>query len=427
MKKFLILCSLIASLTTDAATTYTISSNSTYSANKLPSQCANCTIKIASGVTLTIDQDIYLQNVSFIGGEKGSAIVVDSKKVTFWSNGSFANVTVTFSGASNMVNSGTIDISNSSFTFSNTSFATVYASINMTSSSWKFINSAYMEATGGTFSLTSSTLTAGDGTASSAAYIKFNGATLSIKDNTSFVTVANSNNYYFNWSNYSTKGSSVKTTDNKMNCGVSGKNACSSPTVYGPSTLSAAGVSSSAILPVKLSAFAVKMSGNVVNITWTTDQEMNSNYFSIERSTNGINWTSIGTVAAQGNTSVATTYAFSDASPVSGTINYRLKMVDMDGSSEYSPIKAVKIAAVETHQMSIYPNPATEYVVISSKGAAVSNVKIQLIGMNGQVLKQMNGGSNVTLSVSEFHAGSYIVRVSDATGAAQNFKLLIAK
>jgi hypothetical protein len=432
MKNFLHICLLAASLTTatntGAQTTYTISSSSNYSANKIPSQCANCTINIASDVTLTIDQDIYLQNVAFNGGEKGSSIIVDSKKVTFWSNGSFSNVTVTLKNTANLVNSGTLTISNSDFTFSNTSFATVYSSIDMSASSMKFLDNAYMEATGGTFSLKTSSLTAGDGSKTSKAYIKFNGASLSINDNISFVTVANSNNSYFNWSKYSANGKSIKTTDNKLNCGAKSQNACSSPSLYGPATLSAAGVSSSSTLPVKLSAFAVKLNGGRVELTWTTEQEINANRFEIERSADGLNWKSIGKVNAKGNTTEATKYAFSDASFTGGTISYRLKMIDLDESSEYSPIRSVKIAVTETHEMTIYPNPAADYVVISSKYATSSNVTIQLISMNGQVLKQVNSSSSTTnLTLSAFHAGNYIVRVSDSTGAAQNFKLLIAK
>jgi len=431
MKNLLHICLLSASLTTatniGAQTTYTISSSSNYSVN-IPSQCTNCTINIASGVTLTIDQDIYLQNVAFNGIGKGSSIIVDSKKVTFWSNGSFSNVTVTLNNTANLVNSGTLTISNSAFTFNNTSFATVYSSIDMIASSMQFLDNAYMEASGGTFSLKTSSLTAGNGSKTSMAYIKFNGASLSINDNTSFVTVANNNNSYFNWNNYASNGKSTKTTDNKLNCGAKKQNACSSPSLYGPATLSAAGVSSSSTLPVKLSAFAVKLNSGKVELTWTTDQEINANRFEIERSADGLNWKSVGKVTAKGNTMQPTKYAFSDASFTGGTMSYRLKMIDLDESSEYSPIRSVKIALAETHEMTIYPNPAADYIVISSKNTIPSNVTIQLISMNGQVLKQVNSSSSTTnLTLSSFHAGNYIVRVSDSTGAAQNFKLLIAK
>jgi hypothetical protein len=54
-------------------------------------------------------------------------------------------------------------------------------------------------------------------------------------------------------------------------------------------------------------------------------------------------------------------------------------------------------------------------------------MNIQLISQNGQVLKQVNGGGNVNLSVSEFKTGNYFVRVTDSTGDVQTFKLLVKK
>ena len=427
MKKFLIistLATLITATQASAETTYTIKSNSTYSEAGIPSQCMNCIINIASNATLTIDKDIYLQNVAFNGG----AILIDNKKMTFWSNGSFTNVTVSFKSGANLVNSGALTISGSAFTFSGNAYATVYTSIALSNSSWKFLDNAYMESTGGTFSLSASSLSAGDGSTTSKAYIRFNGGTLNELDNISFVTLGGTNNYYFNWSNYSANGRSIKTTDNKQNCGTPGANACSSPVLYGPATLTSGGYSSAAMLPVKLSAFSVRLSGTNAILSWTTDQEMNSSRFEIEKSTDGIKWTSIGSVAAQGNTTNATSYTFTDAAISGATVSYRLKMIDLDEAFEYSSIRSVKPAAATTREMTIYPNPATDYVVISSKGAVAQNVTIQLIGMNGQVLKQINGnGSNTTLQVNGFHAGNYIVRVADATGNAQSFKLLIAK
>ncbi len=412
MKKFLNICILIATLTNVQAktTTYNVTANSTYSANGIPSQCTNCIINIANGVTLTLDQDIFLQNVTFNGG----TISTDTKNITFWSAGAFNNVTVNFNQSAGIINSGALTITGSTFNFYNNAYATVYTSISLISSAWNFDGNSHMESTGGTFSLSKSFVTVGDGSASSKAYAKFNGGNFSILDNVSFLTILSNSNYYFNWSAYKANSKSIKNNN--------------APYIYGTATLSAGGTSSNAMLPVKLSAFAVKVTGTTVSLAWTTDQEMNSAFYAIERSVDGANWTVIGKVNAQGTTSIATKYSFVDASPVSGAIQYRLKMVDIDGNFEYSPIKAVKIEAAETHQMSIYPNPATEYVVISSKGGVAANTKIQLISMNGQVLKQVNGNAaNVNLSVSEFRSGNYIVRVTDAAGAAQSFKLLISK
>lgn len=416
---FALIASLALVSNASAQTIYNITKNTQVSALKFPNdQCNNCVINISEGVTLTINQEIFLQNTVFNGGT-----IAANKKITFWAAGEFNNTTVEYKSGSGIVSSGELKINKSTFTFNGSSTGTFWSPVTMDASKIVFLDNSSAEITS-TFNLKNySSMVAGDGTAKSKAFIKFNGGTLNEFDN-SFVSMANSNNYYFNWSNYNANGKSIQTTNNNINCGTNKTNACEAPVVYGPATLNFAGVASSAILPVKLSAFAAKLSGSVVSLSWTTDMEANSNRFEIERSFDGINWTKIASVQAKGNSSIVSNYSYNDNIKLSGNISYRLKMVDQDETSAYSPIRTVK-SETSTVQMNIFPNPATNYVVISSKDNSAKNV--QLINQNGQVVKQANGTGNVNLSVTEFSTGNYYVRVSDANGAAQTFKLIIAK
>src|SRR5690606_30208087 len=143
---------------------------------------------------------------------------------------------------------------------------------------------------------------------------------------------------------------------NNLNCGA-GSNSCQSQVLYGPAALTTKGVIGSAILPVKLSAFYVKLSGIEVSIAWTTDMEANASHFDIERSVDGINWSKVGSVQAKGNSPVVSRYTYTDILKISGNVSYRLKMVDIDATSAYSPIRTVKVAG--NVKMSIFPNPAT--------------------------------------------------------------------
>ncbi len=426
MKKFLHICFLASLLTATFSvtgqTTYTIVQDVNVSDLKMPSPCDKCIINIAKGITLTVNQDIFLQNTVFNGG----TVVIEKKaKITFWGSGQFNGTTVLFKSSSALVSSGELTITNSDFIFSEKATATLWSTANLIASKMKFLDNASMEATSIVNLSKTSALIAGDGSSQSKAFIKFNGGTLNEYDN-SYVTAASFNNYYFNWSNYNAGGKSIQTKDNKMNCGTPGKNPCNAPAVYGPATLDSTGIGSFATLPVKLTSFTIKSNGNVVNITWTSNQEINSNRFQIERSADGINWITAGSVVAKGNSSELSTYSFSESFSANGLLSYRLKMIDQDESFEYSPIRSTKMAVSELITMRIYPNPATGYVVISSN-KGMSNLKIQLMNLNGQVIKQVNGGLGTPVSVSEFRAGNYIVRVSDSTGTAQNFKLTIAK
>lgn len=412
-----ILLILVAISSSIGQTTYNVTGNTTTEAIKMPSQCENCIVNIAKGATLTFSQDHYFQNTTFTGG----AIALNGKSMTFWSAGTFTNTNIAVPTGSKVVSSGALTLASTKFTFSDNATGTFWSTVDMTSSAMIFLGNASMEATS-TFNLKSASfLSAGDGSSASAAFIKFNGGTLNVYDN-SYVTALNKNNYYFNWNNYNANGNSTKTTNTNMNCGTTGKNACSAPVIYGPMTASSIGVSSNATMPVKLSAFNVKLNGAVVNISWVTDAEQKSSRFEIERSADGLNWTKVGTVKAQGNSTIKTSYTFNDVLKFTAAMSYRLKMVDQDESFEYSPIKSIRTAA-GTSEMKVYPNPATEYVVISS--VSNSNVNVQLINFNGQVVKQINGNGNVMMSVNGVVTGSYAVKVINAEGAAQTFKLMI--
>lgn len=423
MKKFLH-TNLIVLLVTianavSAQTVYNITSDITVSGAKMPEQCENCVINIADGVTLTVNKEIFLKNTVFNGGT-----ILANKAITFWADGAFNNTTVIVKDKSGITASGSLSIKNSTLTFNGNSKGTFWAPVTMDNSKMKFLDNSNMEVTKAFNLKNKSALVAGDGTTTSKAFIFFNGGTLNEYDNSS-VTVANYNNYYRNWDPYYSLSNNKTyiTKINSINCGTSGKNGCEAPNVYGPATLNFAGLASSAILPVKLSAFAVRLNGLTAELTWTTDMEQNSDRFEIERSLDGINWTKIASVKSHGNSTLVNNYNYSEVLKLSGAVSYRLKMIDQDETSAYSAIKTIKSeSAVE---MNIFPNPATHYVVINSKDNSAKNV--QLFNQNGQMLKQVNGNGNINLSVSEFQTGNYVVRVSDAAGSSKSFKLMIKK
>ncbi len=410
---------LVAITSTLAQTTYNVTSNTTTSALNVPSQCNNCRFVISNGATLTLNSDQYLQNVSFDGG---TINVNPNKTMTFWAPGSFTNTKVNFANGSTLISSGALTINTSTFTYLGSAKATFWAAVNMTASSMKFLGDAGMESTAAFNMSGSSSLIAGDGTSTSAAFIKFNGGVLNEYDQ-SYITLLGVNNTYFNWAPYNQATTSITTAFNTFNCGVAGKPACSAPVVYGPAGLTIIGVGTNAILPVKLSAFDVKLTGVTSNLTWTTDIEQKSSRFEIERSVDGISWNRIGSVKAQGNSTVKVNYAYNDILKGESVMSYRLKIVDQDETFAYSPIKTVKTQG-GVAEMKIFPNPATEYVVITAKNNA-NKMNVQLINLNGQILKQTNGNGNIQMSVNGVNAGSYVVRVTDATGSAQSFKLMI--
>ena len=143
----------------------------------------------------------------------------------------------------------------------------------------------------------------------------------------------------------------------------------------------------SALLPVKLNNFSGKETNSQVQLNWETLTEINSDAFIIERSTDGMVFTAIGNTIAASNTAAAVGYGYTDKNPVSGKNFYRLKMIDKDGHFEYSKVITVNLLADATGTISLYPNPAKNFIIINHPFAG-NNEQLQIINLQGMVLLQ---------------------------------------
>jgi uncharacterized protein (DUF2147 family) len=96
-------------------------------------------------------------------------------------------------------------------------------------------------------------------------------------------------------------------------------------------------------LPVTLTSFEVEMnSPNSVQCVWKTAQEINNDHFDVERSPDGVNFTTIAAVRGAGNSATFHSYAFQDNRPLHGHSYYRLAQIDFDGKSTLSNIVEIE-------------------------------------------------------------------------------------
>ncbi|MCK6650293.1 MAG: DUF2341 domain-containing protein, partial [Bacteroidia bacterium] len=93
-------------------------------------------------------------------------------------------------------------------------------------------------------------------------------------------------------------------------------------------------------LPIELLSFTAQYVGENVKLRWETSSEHNNDYFTIERSADGTNFSDIGTVNGAGNSSVHQNYQFIDHDPYEAITYYRLKQTDFDGAFSRSHIVA---------------------------------------------------------------------------------------
>lgn len=121
-------------------------------------------------------------------------------------------------------------------------------------------------------------------------------------------------------------------------------------------------------LPIELLSFTATCNNQNVNLEWSTATETSNDYFSIERSAEGINWLVIGTIDAAGNSSALRNYSFTDKEPYKNVSYYRLKQTDFAGRFKYSAVIAVEHYGEGLSELAISPNPANGTFNLSYKG-----------------------------------------------------------
>lgn len=113
-------------------------------------------------------------------------------------------------------------------------------------------------------------------------------------------------------------------------------------------------------LPIGLINFTGECIEGNITIEWSTASETNNDYFTLERSVNGINWISIHTIQGAGNSTSILNYIFTDNQPNNETSYYRLKQTDFDGTIKYSEIIDIEACKENTtNELTVFPNPST--------------------------------------------------------------------
>ncbi|MCC6722487.1 MAG: T9SS type A sorting domain-containing protein [Bacteroidia bacterium] len=168
------------------------------------------------------------------------------------------------------------------------------------------------------------------------------------------------------------------------------------------------------VLPVTLLYFkANKTNSKSVSMKWATTAEINNDFFSIERSTNGKDWTVISTIKGAGNSSQIINYSYTDNNPLNGTSYYRLKQTDYNGEYEYFQSRAVIMDARGKLNLDIFPNPAKENTTIKLTTLSESKAVVKLINTNGQIVINETelSGNSIQIETTTLPKGLYIVEI----------------
>lgn len=186
-------------------------------------------------------------------------------------------------------------------------------------------------------------------------------------------------------------------------------------------------------LPIELASFQASLEKDMVNISWITNSEINNEYFTVERSSDGASYESIARINGAGNSTYPRSYSTIDNNPLIGTSYYRLKQTDYDGKFSYSEPAIVHYSDVTTPGIRITeagPNPFENHFRVNYESNEDGTATILLINLNGTILFQsdelIQKGNNVFEYSEGDHLarGTYILRISmgDVTEAKKLIK-----
>jgi|GEM_PF-1049594 len=164
------------------------------------------------------------------------------------------------------------------------------------------------------------------------------------------------------------------------------------------------------VLPIDLLSFNANLTGNNVLLNWATSQEVNAKEFGIEKSTDGRNFSYIGTIAAK-NTGNGSHYSFIDYNVSDGHLFYRLKLVDKDGAFKSSKIVSIKKGLIVETGIKVFPNPVASYCLVSYP-VAHKNASLSIIRLDGKKVGDYNivpGSSQRSIDLAGLSNGYYIM------------------
>ncbi|UOQ70376.1 heparinase II/III domain-containing protein [Hymenobacter cellulosilyticus] len=183
------------------------------------------------------------------------------------------------------------------------------------------------------------------------------------------------------------------------------------------------------VLPVELTGFTASRMGSAARLSWQTASELRNRGFAVERRTTAESqFHEIGFVSGRGTTSNSQRYQYKDDAAPTEAVYYRLRQLNEDGTTAYSPV-VVLAATAATPVLSVSPVPAQDFLQITLSGVLAANTEVTLLDQQGRPVLRQTVRGEARLEVSSLAAGLYFLRATDAAGnvVGKPQKVLIAR
>lgn len=173
-------------------------------------------------------------------------------------------------------------------------------------------------------------------------------------------------------------------------------------------------------LPVNFLDIKASLKNTRVLVEWQTAFEVNNKYFEVERSTNGINWVTLGRIESKGSSQLPQAYNFADTKPAIGTNIYRIRQYDINYHSTMSKNTSVKVN-IEKTSATVVANPFINNLSVEFLSNSNQQLNARLFDITGKLVStekwSVGKGSTVKslLRTSGINAGIYILSITGET------------
>jgi len=183
-------------------------------------------------------------------------------------------------------------------------------------------------------------------------------------------------------------------------------------------------------LPAGLMSFTGDEVNCEIKLEWRTATEQNTDYFEVQKSTDGVNYEPLTRVSAVGNSTSPIRYRHTDINPNDENY-YRLKTVDQDGQFEFSNVMEVNSLCYEDGMVDIFPNPVRNAESLNIRFHANENIAVGIEIMDGlgRIIDRMDvdlneGVNTFTYDAANLPAGMYTLKFEGADWLPQAEKFM---
>jgi hypothetical protein len=182
-------------------------------------------------------------------------------------------------------------------------------------------------------------------------------------------------------------------------------------------------------LPVQMTSFEAAKDGKNVVLTWQTASEINSSYFNILHSTDGINFQSVGKISAEGTSNEWLNYSFTHENAAEGVNYYQLQEYDNDGANTKYKIIDVNINNGINAITQLSPNPSSNNILLYYNSNTGGTYKLTITDMNGNAqyfahIPSMIGENKFKMTLQPYEEGTYFINLTDPAGVVSSVKVI---